>query len=184
MGQETGTAAASILFGDVSPSGKLPVSFPRSVGHIPAHYSKKPYSGPFPYVFSENSALYPFGHGLSYTKFTYAGPRLRDAVIPPDGETAASIQVTNSGTREADEIVQMYVSGEVSLVTRPVRELRGFTRIRLLPGETRTVEFPVTRETLAAWDARMVHRVQPGTYRIVMGGSSAAGEAVVLRVAG
>jgi beta-glucosidase len=182
MGQETGLAAASILFGDMSPSGKLSVSFPRSVGHIPAYYSKKPYAGPFPYVFSENSALYPFGHGLSYTNFIYSQPMLQKSEIGSKDETVASVEVTNGGARQADEIVQMYVCGEVAGVTRPVKELKGFRRINLRPGETRRVEFPITRETLAARDVHMKSRVQAGVYRIVMGGSSVAVNGVTLHV--
>jgi beta-glucosidase len=182
MGQETGTAAANIIFGDVSPSGKLTVSLPRSVGHIPAYYSRKPYAAPFPYIFSENSALYPFGHGLSYTRFVYASARLKDTAIRPDGETISSIEVTNAGDREADEIVQMYVHGEISLLTRPVKELKGFKRIRLKPGESKQVEFPITQETLAVWNAEMKYRVEPGVYRIIMGSSSEATEGVTLSV--
>jgi beta-glucosidase len=182
MGQETGTAAARILFGDISPSGKLTVSFPKSVGHIPAYYSKKPYSGPFPYIFSNNLATYPFGHGLSYATFAYARPRLAATEINPGGETVASIEVTNTGDRTADEIVQMYLHGEISLLTRPVKELKGFRRISLKPGETKKVEFPVTTETLAVWNAEMRYRVEPGVYRIIMGSSSAAEDGVALRV--
>ena len=182
MGQETGTAAAKILFGDISPSGKLTVSFPKSVGHIPAYYSKKPYAGPFPYIFSDNAAVYSFGHGLSYTSFTYTHLRLKDEVIHSSGDTIASVAVTNVGGREADEIVQMYVHAEISLLTRPVKELKGFKRIRIKPGETMEVEFPITKETLAVWNAEMNYRVEPGTYRIIIGSSSAADEGVVLRV--
>jgi beta-glucosidase len=182
MGQETGTAAARILFGDVSPSGKLTVSFPKSVGHIPVYHSKRPYSGPFPYVFSDNEPKYPFGHGLSYTTFAYTNPRLRDARIGSDGATVASIDVTNTGTREADEVVQLYLSAEVNLVTRPVKELKGFERIRLIPGETRTVRFPLDAEVLAFWNAEMRFRVEPGAFRVTMGPSSVAGESVTLTV--
>ena len=182
MGQETGTAAARILFGDTVPSGKLTISFPRSVGHIPVYHSKRPYAGPFPYVFSDNNPVYPFGHGLSYTTFAYANPKLRDPSIGCDGTTVASIEVTNTGKREADEVVQMYVGAEVSLVTRPVKELKGFQRIRLRPGETRAIEFPLDAETLAFWNADMEFRVAPGSYRITMGPSSVAGESVTLAV--
>jgi beta-glucosidase len=182
MGQETGTAAARIIFGDVSPSGKLTVSFPKSVGHIPAHYSKKPYAGPFPYVFSDNAAVFPFGHGLSYTKFSYANARIRNPKISRGGSTVARVDVSNVGSREADEIVQMYLSADFSLVTRPVKELKGFKRIRLRPGETRTVEFSLDADTLASWNVDMKLCVEPGTYRLTMGPSSASGESVALTI--
>jgi beta-glucosidase len=182
MGQETGTAVARILFGDIVPSGKLTVSFPKSVGHIPVYHSKRPYAGPFPYVSSDNEPAYPFGHGLSYTRFAYANPRLKDSCIRCDGSTVASIDVTNTGHREADEIVQMYVGAEVSLVTRLVKELKGFRRIHLKPAETRTVAFPLDLEALAFWNAEMAFRIEPGSYRIMMGPSSTAGESVTLTV--
>jgi len=182
MGQETGTAAARILFGDTVPSGKLTISFPQSAGHIPVYHSKRPYAGAFPYVLSDNGPAYPFGHGLSYTTFAYANPQLKDSVIGRDGATVASIDVTNTGEREADEIVQMYLGAEVSQVTRPVKELKGFRRIHLKPGETQTVGFPLDAESLAFWNIDMKFRVEPGSYRIIMGPSSVAGESVTLTV--
>jgi beta-glucosidase len=182
MGQETGTAAARIIFGDVVPSGKLTVSFPKSVGHIPVYHAKRPYAGPFPYVFSDNEPLYPFGHGLSYTSFVYAHPKLRDSSITCDGATVASVDVTNTGNREADEIVQLYVGAAVDLVTRPVKELKGFRRMRLKAGETLTVSFPLGLEALGFWNADMVFRIEPGSYRITMGPSSKTGESVTLSV--
>jgi beta-glucosidase len=182
MGQETGTAAARIIFGDVCPSGKLTVSFPKSVGHIPAHYSKKPYAGAFPYVFSNNAAVFPFGHGLSYTKFSYKKARLKDSEIGIEGSTVASVDVTNIGNREADEIVQMYLGADFSKVTRPVKELKGFKRIRLRPGETCTVDFQLDPDVLAYWNIDTELCVEPGTYRITMGPSSASEESVALKV--
>jgi len=182
MGQETGTAAARILFGDVCPSGKLTVSLPKSVGHIPAYYSKKAYAAQFPYIFSDNRATYPFGHGLSYTTFTYTNPRLGHTTLPGERKTTASIDVTNTGDRAADEIVQMYVHAEVSLVTRPVKELKGFRRIHLRPGETQIVEFSIDEETLAVWNIDMERRIVPGTYRIILAPSSAEQDGVILTV--
>ncbi len=184
MGEQTGTAAAEILFGDVSPSGKLTVSFPASAGQIPAHYSRKPYAGPFPYQFSGSKPLWVFGHGLSYTSFRYESPRLREAEIAPDGETVALVDVVNTGARGADEVVQMYVHQDVSSVTRAVRELKGFMRIHLEPGERRTVSFPVAAEALALWDINMRLTVEPGTYQIIVGPSSSEGQSVALRVRG
>jgi beta-glucosidase len=182
MGQETGTAFARILFGDVSPSGKLTVSFPRSVGHIPAYYSKKPFSAPFPYIFSTNSAVYPFGHGLSYATFAYSPAILAATEIRPTGETTVSVEVTNTSDRVADEIVQLYLRADISLLTRPVKELKGFRRITLQPGETKKVEFPITRETLAVWNLAMEYRVEPGRYRFLIGPSSAIQEGPTLVV--
>ena len=182
MGEETGTAAARILFGDVSPSGKLTVSVPASVGQIPAYYSKKPGAAMFPYGFSSNQPLWAFGHGLSYTRFRYENARLRDPVIPPDGATVASVDVVNSGDREADEIVQLYIHQDVSSVTRAVKELKGFERIHLKPGERRTVSLPVGPDALALWGSEERWRVEPGTFRVILGPSSSEGEAVTLTV--
>ena len=182
MGEETGTAAADILFGDVSPSGKLTVSFPASVGDIPAYYSKKPYAGHYGYEFGAHGPLWRFGEGLSYTTFRYENPRLRDTVIAADGSTVASVDVVNTGSREADEIVQLYVHQDVSSVTRAVVALKGFQRIHLMPGERQTVSFPITPDALALWDIDMKFRVEPGTYKLILGPSSSEGPTVTLTV--
>jgi beta-glucosidase len=182
MGEETGTAAAEILFGDVSPSGKLTASFPVSTGQIPAYYSKKPYAGPFAYQFSDNAPLWPFGYGLSYTTFRYENVRLREGKIVAGASTEASVDVVNTGTREADEIVQMYVHQDVSSVTRAVKELKGFKRIHLKPGERSTVTFPVAPEALALWDIDMKFTVEPGAFEIFIGPSSAEGVSATLTV--
>ena len=182
MGEETGTAAAEILFGDVSPSGKLTASFPVSTGQIPAYYSKKPYAGPFAYQFSDNAPLWPFGYGLSYTTFRYENVRLREGKIFAGASTEASVDVVNTGTREADEIVQMYVHQDVSSVTRAVKELKGFKRIHLKPGERSTVTFPVAPEALALWDIDMKFTVEPGAFEIFIGPSSAEGVSATLTV--
>jgi beta-glucosidase len=181
-GQETGTAAAEILFGDTSPSGKLTVSFPVSVGQIPAYYSKKPYAGVYAYQFSDNRPLWPFGFGMSYTTFRYENARLRKSAIGPTESTEASVDVVNTGPRAADEIVQLYVHQDVSSVTRAVKALKGFQRIHLQPGERRTVAFPVTPDALAIWDLAMRFTVEPGTFQIILGPSSDQGTAVTLTV--
>lgn len=183
QGQETGQALASILFGDVSPSGKLTVSFPKSVGQLPVYYSRKAGAGRFVYQFADTTPLFSFGYGLSYATFKYANARVKDATIRPDGQTLVSVDVTNTSQREADEIVQLYVHKDVSSVTRPVELLKGFSRVHLAAGMTRTVEIPVTRESLAFWDAEMKYRVEPGTYSLQIGPSSTAGEKVSLTVA-
>ena len=182
MGEETGTAAADILFGDVSPSGKLTVSFPASVGDIPAYYSKKPYAGHYGYEFGAHGPLWRFGEGLSYTTFRYENPRLQNPVIAADGSTVASVEVVNTGGREADEIVQLYVHQDVSSVTRAVVALKGFQRIHLKPGERKAVSFPITPDALALWDIDMKFRVEPGTYKLILGPSSSEGPAVTLTV--
>lgn len=184
MGEETGTAAADILFGDVCPSGKLTVSFPASVGDIPAYYSRKPYARAFPYEFSAGEPLWVFGEGLSYTTFKYERAAVRDSVITPSGSTIASVDVTNTGAREADEIVQLYVHQDVSSVTRAVKELKGFRRIHLRPGEKTTVSFPVEPEALALWNRDLKFRVEPGTFEITLGPSSSEGQVVKLTVSG
>lgn len=184
MGEEGGTAAADILFGDVCPSGKLTVSFPAGAGDIPAYYSRKPYAGPYAYEFAQGKPLWRFGDGLSYTTFRYENPAVRDAAIPADGSTIASVDVVNTGAREADEVVQLYVHQDVSSVTRAVKELKGFQRIHLKPGERRTVSFPVTTDALGLWGLDMKYRVEPGTFRLTMGPSSSEGKAVTLTVRG
>jgi beta-glucosidase len=184
MGEESGTAAADILFGDVCPSGKLTVSFPSSVGDIPAYYSRKPFAGQIGFEFGSGGPLWSFGDGLSYTTFKYENPRLQDAVIAADGSTLASVDVVNTGSREADEIVQLYVHQDVSSVTRAVEELKGFQRIHLKPGERRTVSFPVGQDALALWGLDMKFQVEPGTFKLTLGPSPSADTVVTLTVRG
>ncbi|HSN77468.1 MAG TPA: glycoside hydrolase family 3 N-terminal domain-containing protein, partial [Anaerolineae bacterium] len=139
LGQETGTVVADVLFGDVNPGGKLPITFPRSVGQLPAFYNHKP-SARRGYLFHNNTPLFPFGHGLSYTTFAYSNLRVTPERIEPDGQALVRVEVTNSGRHAGDEVVQLYLRDQVSSVTRPVKELKGFRRITLQPGETQTVE--------------------------------------------
>src|SRR5207253_2074425 len=151
LGVETGPALAAVLFGDVSPSGKLPVTFPRAVGQIPLYYNHKNTgrpTGPDKYTSKYTdlpvTPLFPFGHGLSYTTFSYSDLRLGAPRITPTGTLRVSVTVTNTGSREGAEVVQLYVHDEVASVTRPVRALAGFRRVSLKPGEARTVEFSLT----------------------------------------
>jgi len=181
LGQETGTAVADVLFGEVNPSGRLPVTFPRSVGQLPVYYYHRP-SAKRGYAFAETKPLYPFGHGLSYTRFSYS-----HLGLAPDrvrvGETArVRVDVSNVGERAGAEVVQLYVRDQVSSVTRPVRALKGFRRIQLEPGETRTVEFELTPEHLVLLDADMQWRVEPGLFEVMVGGSSERLETVTLEV--
>lgn len=181
-GTQAGHAVADIIFGDVNPSGKLPVSFPRSLGQVPIYYSALSTGRPLlaendkkyrsAYLDSPNTPLFPFGHGLSYTKFAYSDLR----VTSPDehGQIKATVEVRNVGTRAGDEIVQLYLRGSLATVARPVRELKGFQRISLVPGESRKVTFILDRDQLGFWDANMRYTVQSGKYSIFVGASSEA----------
>ena len=171
LGQETGTAAADVLFGDINPSGKLPVSFPRSIGQLPVYYNQKP-SAKRGYLFANKDPLFPFGFGLSYTTFRYEDLRVSPARIAPDGVVEATVKVINTGTRAGDEIVQLYIRDMVSSVTRPLKELKDFARISLQPGETQTVRFRITPEKLALYNREMRRVVEPGMFNIMIGANS------------
>ncbi|HYV36610.1 MAG TPA: glycoside hydrolase family 3 N-terminal domain-containing protein [Gemmataceae bacterium] len=183
LGQECGTAVAEVLFGDVNPGGRLTVSFPRHVGQLPLFYNHKP-TARRGYLFESKEPLYPFGHGLSYTTFAYSTPTLSLAKIAPDGRTKASVVVTNTGPRAGDEVVQLYLRAEVSRVTRPVMELKGFQRITLAPGEKRTVTFEMGPEHLSYHGLEMKRVVEPGRFQVMVGGSSAKVKSVNLDVIG
>ena len=180
-GQEGGTAVAEVLFGATNPSGKLPITFPRNVGQVPAYYYHKP-SARRGYVFSNHAPLFPFGHGLSYTTFSYDHLRLSPSQIAAGQQTTVAVDVSNCGGRAGEEVVQLYVHDQLGSVTRPVKELRGFRRIALQPGETRTVEFTLGPEHLSFLDASMARVVEPGLFDVMVGGSSAQVETVVLEV--
>ena len=181
LGQETGTALAEVLFGDVNPSGKLPVTIPRDVGQLPLFYNHKP-TARRGYLFESTKPLWPFGHGLSYTTFTYGAPRLGAARIGASGRTTLTVDVANAGQRAGDEVVQLYVRDRVSRVTRPVQELRGFQRISLRPGETRAVAFDVDSRVLGYYGAENRWVVEPGAFDLMVGGSSAQTRSVTLDV--
>ena len=171
LGQEGGTALARVLFGDVNPSGKLPITFPRSVGQLPDFYNHKP-SRNRSYIFTSREPLFAFGHGLSYTTFAFENLRVEPSTIAPGGTAKVTFDVTNSGDREGDEVAQLYIHQRVSSVTRPVLELRGFERVHLRPGEKTTVTFSITPEKLAVLDEMMKPVVEPGTFDIYVGNSS------------
>jgi beta-glucosidase len=171
LGQETGTAVADVLFGDHNPGGKLPISFPRSAGHLPVFYNYKP-SGRRGYLFDDVSPLFAFGYGLSYTTFALANARLGKKRIKKDGSTTVSVDVTNTGKRAGTETVQLYIRDVVSSVTRPVKELKGFKKVRLEPGETTTVEFTIGPESLKFFDVDMKYVVEPGEFSVMVGTSS------------
>src|SRR5438094_435891 len=182
LGVETGPALAAVLFGDVSPSGKLPATFPRSVGQILLYYNHKNTgrpTGPDKYTSKYTdlpvTPLFPFGHGLSYTTFGYSDLRLSAPRIGPAGTLKVSVTVTNTGAREGAEVVQLYVHDEVASVTRPVPTLAGFRRVSLKPGEARTVEFSLTAKELGLYNKDMKFVVEPGKFRVFVGGSSVGG---------
>ena len=168
LGQETGNAIADVLFGDVNPSGKLPVSIAQNASQLPVFYYKTPQSR-LGYVFNDNSPLYPFGYGLSYTTFSYGKPTLDHAQIRQSGIARVSVAVTNSGGREGEEIVEMYIHPKVSSVVQPVVRLAGFERVHLLPGETKSVSFVVGPEQLALWNREMRRVVETGLVDVLVG---------------
>lgn len=171
LGQETGYAVADVLFGDYNPGGKLPVTIPRSVGHIPCFYNHKP-SARRGYVFDDITPLYPFGFGKSYTTFAISKVRLEKAVIGMGESTRVMAEVRNTGKRSGSEVVQMYIRDSISSVSRPVKELRGFRRVHLAPGETKQVELEITPDDLAFTTIAMEHKVEPGQFEVMVGSSS------------
>jgi beta-glucosidase len=181
LGQETGTAVAEALFGDINPGGKLPITIPRSVGHVPAYYNFKP-SARRGYLFDDASPLFPFGYGLSYTRFEFGKPRLEQGSISKRNSTVLQVDVTNQGDRVGDETVQLYIRDMVSSVTRPIKELKGFQRVTLQPGETRTVSLPITPDRLAFWNIDMEFLVEPGDFQIMVGPNSRDLQSIMLSV--
>ncbi len=171
LGEETGTAAADVIFGDYNPGGKLPVTFPRSVGQLPVYYNQKP-SAKRGYLYTSNTPLFPFGFGLSYTTFKYSDLQIENPSISPNGEATVSVNVTNTGERRGDEVVQLYIRDEISSVTRPVKELRDFARITLDAGQTKKVVFKITPDKLWFYNREMKRVVEPGAFQIMVGGNS------------
>jgi beta-glucosidase len=171
LGQEGGTALADVLFGDYNPGGRLPITVPRSVGQLPDYYYQKP-SAKREYLGASTQPLFPFGWGLSYATFKYANLQTSPDAIGPLGRSIVSVAVTNTGSVRGDEVVQLYIRQEVSSVTRPVKELRGFRRITLNPGETKVVEFSLRPEELSYLNRDMRRIVEPGLFRIMVGGNS------------
>lgn len=181
LGQETGNAAADILFGRVNPGGKLPVSIPRDVGQVPIHYSRKQ-SARRGYIDGTTIPLYPFGHGLSYTQFEISAPRLSAATIRADQQVDVTVTVRNTGEVAGDEVVQLYIRDDVSSVTRPVMELKGFKRVAVAPKESVEVRFAIGPEHLQLIDTKMKAVVEPGTFTIYTGPNSIVLKSVTLTV--
>jgi beta-glucosidase len=170
-GQEGGTAIGEVLFGDVNPGGKLPVTFPRHTGQLPVYYNRRPTSFRN-HLDLTREPLWSFGFGLSYTTFTLSDLQVVSPVISPNGRTDVRVRVTNTGTRAGDEVVQLYIRDQVSSVTRPVKELRGFERVTLTPGESKQVTFTLGPDELSMIDRRMQRVVEPGRFDVMVGTSA------------
>lgn len=189
-GSEGGPAIADVLFGDVNPGGKLPISFPRTVGQLPLYYNHKNTGRPT-YLRNEyvsnyqdvpNSPLYPFGYGLSYTTFNTSGLALSKTTLSPSDTVVVRAEVENTGARAGDEVVQCYIRDRVASLTRPVRELKGFQRVTLQPGEKRTVEFKLGPRELGFYNRQMKWVVEPGEFDVWVGNSSEARMAAAFTV--
>jgi beta-glucosidase len=180
-GTRGGDAITDILFGDANPSGKITMTFPRSVGQIPIYYNYKNSGRPFTdnskfsvkYIdLKYNTPLYPFGYGLSYTKFEYSGIQLSDSTLAENGSITASVTLTNTGDRTGEEVVQLYIRDLVGSITRPVKELKGFQRVALKPGESKQVSFSITPELLKFYNADLKWVAEPGDFFVFIGGNS------------
>ena len=171
LGQETGNAVADVLLGKVNPGGKLPVTIARHVGQLPVFYNHKP-TARRGYLLDTTKPLYPFGYGLSYTSFDISAPRFGSASIAVGEPVQVIVDVTNTGRRTGDEVIQLYVRDDEASVTRPVIELKRFQRVMLKPGERRTVMFELKPDDLALWDLQMKRVVEPGTFTISAGPNS------------
>ena len=180
LGSEAGNASADVLFGEYTPSGKLPMSFPRHVGQLPLAYNHRPTGRPGPidmvfwshYTDSPNTPLYPFGFGLSYTTFKYDNLRVDRREIDRNGQVQVTVSLTNAGNRPGIETVQLYVRDLVGSLTRPVKELKGFQRVEIAPGESREVRFTVTPADLAFHTANNRWEAEPGEFKVFVGGNS------------
>ncbi|HEX8708151.1 MAG TPA: glycoside hydrolase family 3 N-terminal domain-containing protein [Pyrinomonadaceae bacterium] len=182
-GTQAGNAIADVLFGDVNPGGKLPVTFPRAVGQLPLYYNQKRTGRPpdaankytSKYLDVSWTPLFPFGYGLSYTQFRLSGLQLSAGRIMANGRLTASVELENTGRRTGDEVVQLYLSDLASSVTRPVKELKGFERVTLRAGEKRRVQFTLTPEQLGFYNREMRFAVEPGAFKVTVGTSSVDG---------
>lgn len=180
LGSQAGNAIADVLVGDYNPAGKLPVTFPRAVGQIPLYYSMKNTGRPMDpnnkytskYLDESNDPLYPFGYGLSYTTFAYGDVTVSKSEITDKDEISISCAVTNAGTRQGEEVVQLYVRDLVGSVTRPLKELKAFQKIALKPGESKTVTFRLTAKDLSFYKRDMTFGVEPGKFAVFVGGNS------------
>ena len=183
LGQESGTALARILFGAAFPGGKLPMAVPRRASHIPVLYNAPYWGSPKRYIGSDMpcTPLYPFGYGLSYTTFEFGAPQLDHPAIRAHETAHVSISIRNAGDRPGSEVVQLYIRDEFASIVRPLRELKGFEKVVLNPGEEATVSFPVGFEQLRfRKDGQWI--VEPGEFTLYLGSDAAAARSIVLRV--
>jgi beta-glucosidase len=171
-GAQGGTAIAEVLFGDYNPSGKLTMTFPKTVGQIPFNFPTKPNAQWEGEKSRVNGALYYFGHGLSYTSFSYKNLSITPKQQKMNGSVVVSLDVQNTGTREGTEIVQLYTRDLVSTVTTYEKNLRGFQRVSLQPGETKSISFTLKPADLSLWNREMKFVVEPGMFRVMIGSSS------------
>jgi beta-glucosidase len=182
-GTMAGHAIADVLYGAYNPSAKLVITFPRSVGQIPIYYNMKNTGRPFDannkytskYLDVPNTPLYPFGYGLSYTTFKYSDLKLDKSSMNFSQTANISVTIANTGSRDGEEVVQLYVHDVAASVTRPVKELKGFQKIMLKAGESKTVSFTLTSDDLAFYNTQMVRQAEPGDFKIFVGGNSASG---------
>jgi beta-glucosidase len=181
VGEQGGNAVADVLFGDVNPGGKLPVTIPRSVGQLPSFYDVKP-SARRGYLFDTVAPLYPFGWGLSYSTFEVGEPHLSSERIGRDGSVTVSVSVRNTGSRAGDETVQVYVHQQVGSVTRPIKALKAFQRVTLALNESRTLSFVLSREAFQMWNVAMQRVVEPGAFDIMVGANSVDLKTAVLTI--
>jgi len=171
-GEEGGNAVADVLFGDYNPAGRLPITFPQSVGQVPLYYNPKPTGRGYDYTDMSGKPQFPFGHGMSYTRFEYTNLQVAPQKINPNGKIQVSVDVQNVGERKGDEVIQLYVHDVVASVTRPLKELKGFKRISLEPKEKKIITFELSREQLEYLDERMKYVLEPGTIEVLVGSSS------------
>ena len=171
-GEQGGNAIADVLFGDYNPGGKLPVTVPRHSGQLPSYYNHSKTKAGKNYIDMKGTPLYEFGFGLSYTTFEYSNLNISPSDIGPGGEIEVSLNIKNTGTLKGDEVVQLYLNDMLSSVTTPVKELKGFSRVSLEPGETKPVNFRLLPEDLALLNADMRYEVEPGTFQVMVGSSS------------
>jgi beta-glucosidase len=180
---EAGNAIADVLFGDYNPSGKITTTFPRATGQVPIYYNHKNTGRPANdtvkwtsrYIDIPSTPLYPFGYGLSYTTFSYGNLTLNSKTLRPNDSLIVTAVVKNTGSRAGEEIVQLYIHDEVASVTRPVKELKGFQRISLGPGESKQVRFVLNPDQLKFYDQTMKWTVEPGRFKVFVGPNSSEG---------
>jgi beta-glucosidase len=161
-----------MLFGDVNPAGRLPMTFPRYIGQVPIYYNIKPTGRGYDFVDLTGKPQFPFGYGLSYTSFEYSNLKITPEGVGKTQDVTVSFDVKNTGARAGDEVPQLYLHQAVSSITRPLKELKDFTRIPLQPGETKTVRFILKPDQMAIWNEKMKRVIEPGKFEIMIGASS------------